>query len=45
VQLVVFGGQHPGKPRVFMPYVGGLPRYIEQAEAVASAGYAGFALA
>jgi hypothetical protein len=25
--------------------VGGLPRYIEQAEAVASAGYAGFALA
>jgi cyclohexanone monooxygenase len=39
------GANIPGKPRVFMPYVGGLPRYIEQAEAVASAGYAGFALA
>jgi len=27
-----------------MPYVGGLPRYIEQAEAVAAAGYEGFKL-
>jgi hypothetical protein len=30
---------------VFMPYVGGLPRYIEAADAAASAGYEGFALA
>ncbi len=39
------GANIPGKPRVFMPYVGGLPRYIEQADAVAAAGYEGFALA
>jgi cation diffusion facilitator CzcD-associated flavoprotein CzcO len=39
------GANVPGKPRVFMPYVGGLPRYIEQADAVAAAGYSGFRLA
>jgi cyclohexanone monooxygenase len=39
------GANIPGKPRVFMPYVGGLPRYIEAADAAASAGYEGFALA
>jgi cation diffusion facilitator CzcD-associated flavoprotein CzcO len=39
------GANVPGKPRVFMPYVGGLPRYIEQAEAVAASGYEGFKMA
>ena len=38
------GANIPGKPRVFLPYVGGLPAYIERAEAVAAAGYEGFAL-
>lgn len=38
------GANIPGKPRVFMPYVGGLPRYIEHAEAVAAADYEGFVL-
>jgi cyclohexanone monooxygenase len=39
------GANIPGKPRIFMPYVGGLPAYIEQAEAIAARGYEGFALA
>jgi len=38
------GANIPGKPRIFMPYVGGLTTYIEKAEAVADAGYEGFAL-
>ena len=38
------GANIPGKPRVFLPYVGGLPAYIEKAEAIAAAGYEGFAL-
>jgi cation diffusion facilitator CzcD-associated flavoprotein CzcO len=38
------GANIPGKPRTFLPYVGGLPSYIEKAEAIASAGYEGFAL-
>jgi cyclohexanone monooxygenase len=39
------GANVPGKPRVFLPYVGGLPAYIERAEQVAAAGYEGFTLA
>ena len=39
------GANIPGKPRVFLPYVGGLPAYIERADAVADAGYEGFTLA
>jgi cation diffusion facilitator CzcD-associated flavoprotein CzcO len=39
------GANVPGKPRVFLPYVGGLNRYIERAEAVADNGYEGFVLA
>ena len=35
----------PGKPRVFMPYIGGLPRYIEKCEEVAARGYEGFVVA
>ena len=38
------GANIPGKPRVFMPYVGGLPAYIEKAETIAANGYEGFAL-
>jgi cyclohexanone monooxygenase len=38
------GANIPGKPRVFLPYVGGLPAYIEKTDAVAAAGYEGFTL-
>ena len=39
------GANVPGKPRVFMPYIGGFPAYIEKCDAVAAAGYAGFRIA
>jgi hypothetical protein len=39
------GANIPGKPRVFMPYIGGLPAYIERCEAVVAKGYEGFSLA
>ncbi len=38
------GANVPGKPRGFMFYAGGLHRYRERCEDVASTGYAGFAL-
>ena len=38
------GANIPGKPRVFMPYVGGLKNYIEKCDAVVAGGYAGFNL-
>jgi cyclohexanone monooxygenase len=38
------GANVPGKPRVFMPYIGGLPRYTETCERVAAEDYRGFAL-
>jgi cyclohexanone monooxygenase len=38
------GANIPGKPRVFMPYIGGLPAYIQACEAVVAEGYRGFAL-
>ena len=38
------GANIPGKPRVFMPYIGGLPAYLERCEAVVQGGYEGFAL-
>jgi cation diffusion facilitator CzcD-associated flavoprotein CzcO len=34
----------PGKPRVFMPYIGGFPRYVEHCNEIAGNGYEGFAL-
>ena len=37
------GANIPGKPRVVLPYVGGLPAYIEKVDAIAAAGYEGFA--
>jgi cyclohexanone monooxygenase len=38
------GANVPGKPRVFMPYIGGFPAYVEKCEAVAAKSYEGFAL-
>jgi cyclohexanone monooxygenase len=36
------GSNIPGKPRVFMPYVGGCGRYRRRCDEVAAGGYAGF---
>ena len=38
------GANVPGKPRVFLPYTGGFPRYVARCEEVASSGYEGFVL-
>jgi cyclohexanone monooxygenase len=38
------GANIPGKPRVFMPYVGGFDRYKKHCDAVAAQGYQGFTL-
>ncbi|WP_428486238.1 flavin-containing monooxygenase [Rhodopila sp.] len=38
------GANIPGKPRVFMPYVGGFSGYKRKCDAVASNGYEGFLL-
>jgi cyclohexanone monooxygenase len=39
------GTNIPGKPRVFMPYLGGVQRYRERCDKIAALGYEGFALA
>ena len=38
------GANIPGKPRVFMPYIGGLPAYCRKCNEVAANGYEGFRL-
>ena len=38
------GANVPGKPRVFMPYAGGMAHYRRICEEVAARGYEGFAL-
>ena len=38
------GANIPGKPRVFMPYVGGVHAYTRKCNEVARKGYEGFAL-
>ncbi len=38
------GANIPGKPRVFMPYVGGYDRYKRHCDTVAAKGYEGFRL-
>ena len=38
------GANVPGKPRVFMPFVGGIPMYFQVCEQVASNHYEGFTL-
>ena len=39
------GANIPGKPRVFMPYVGGVTAYKKKCDEVAAKGYEGFMLA
>ena len=39
------GANVPGKPRVFLPYVGGFPEYVVACNAVVADGYRGFAMA
>jgi cyclohexanone monooxygenase len=39
------GANIPGKPRIFMPYIGGYPAYAARCEQVAADGYEGFAVA
>jgi cyclohexanone monooxygenase len=38
------GANIPGKPRVFMPYVGGCGTYRQECDQVAARGYEGFTL-
>ena len=38
------GANVPGKPRVFMPFIGGFPAYIEKCNDVVAKGYDGFTL-
>ena len=38
------GSNIPGKPRVFLPFVGGIGRYRDICDRVAAAGYEGFAI-
>jgi cyclohexanone monooxygenase len=38
------GANIPGKPRVFMPYIGGVGAYRQKCDEVAACGYAGFEL-
>lgn len=38
------GANIPGKPRLCMPYVGGIGTYRRDCDEVASAGYRGFAM-
>ena len=39
------GANVPGKPRVFLMYIGGLGRYVEHCDHIVSNGYAGFKFA
>jgi cyclohexanone monooxygenase len=36
------GSNIEGKPRVFMPYIGGFPAYVRKCDEIAAAGYTGF---
>jgi cyclohexanone monooxygenase len=36
------GANVPGKPRIFMPYIGGVGAYRHLCDAVAARGYDGF---
>ncbi len=38
------GANIPGRPRVFMPYIGGFPVYVQKCNEVLAAGFAGFIL-
>jgi cation diffusion facilitator CzcD-associated flavoprotein CzcO len=39
------GANVPGKPRVFMPYIGGFPTYVSKCNEVIAKGYEGFVVA
>ena len=39
------GANIPGKPRVFMPYIGGVGAYRQKCDEIAANGYEGFTLA
>jgi cyclohexanone monooxygenase len=38
------GANIPGRPRVFMPYIGGFPVYVQRCNEVMDSGYTGFVL-
>jgi len=38
------GANIPGKPRIFMPYVGGVGTYRKHCDAIAARNYEGFTL-
>ena len=38
------GANIPGKPRIFMPYVGGVGEYRNRCDEIVAAGYSGFTL-
>jgi cyclohexanone monooxygenase len=38
------GANVPGKPRIFMPYIGGIPVYGQKIKDVAANGYEGFVM-
>ena len=38
------GANVPGRPRVFMPYIGGFPVYVQKCNEVMDTGYDGFVL-
>ena len=38
------GANVPGKPRVFMPYVGGVGPYRAKCDEIAAGGYEGFSI-
>ena len=38
------GANLPGRPRVFMPYIGGFPVYVDKCNQVVTDGYAGFVI-
>ena len=38
------GREHPWKPRIFMPYTGGVGAYRQRCDEIAARGYAGFTL-
>ena len=38
------GANIPGKPRIFMPYIGGYPAYVQKCNEVAANNYEGFAM-
>jgi cyclohexanone monooxygenase len=38
------GANIPGKPRIFLPYIGGVGNYRDHCAAVAASGYEGFAV-